>query len=257
MTDSFSFDAQVAAAATDPTAGGAVPVELPPEQQRHGVLWPTPADQVSDHSAEGAPWLPAARGVPQDPPQGPLWSASHAGDQVEFSAQQDVDPTSGQAISAPAVSQVHDGTDGDPWDPGDWGPNFTQPQAWPQINIGAPFTVNQGGREVRHLATDQWDPTGKRVSPPDAPSAPHEIYGSQHDTTPRFIPFQVSALFANVADSNQFTVNPGYWGVQGSMPDMSPRPRGAVAAQPPSDPYVADSIASVPPMVTVDYGTDW
>lgn len=257
MSDSFSFDSQVAAAAADPTAGGAVPVELPPDLQRHGVLWPAPAEHVSDHSAEGAPWQPAARDIPKDPPQGPLWRASHAGDQVEFSAQQDIDPVSGQAISAPAVSQVHDGTDNGTWDPGDWGENYTQPDAWPQLDIGQPFTLNQGSQEVRHLATDQWDATGKRVSPPDAPSAPHELYGSQHNTTPRLIPFEVGALFDNVADSNQFTVNPGYWGVNGSVPDMSARPQGAVAAQPPSDPYVADAVGSVPPMVSIDYGTDW
>ncbi|HXC83873.1 MAG TPA: hypothetical protein VNV62_18650 [Trebonia sp.] len=257
MADSFSFDAQVAAAATDPTAGGAVPVELPPEQQRHGVLWPTPAEMVSDHSAEGAPWLPAARAVPKDPPQGPLWAASHAGEQVGYSAQQDVDPVSGQAISAPAVAAIHDGTDGGPWDPGDWGANHSQPNAWPQLNIGTPFTLNQGSRETRTLATDQWDATGKRVSPPDAPSAPHEIYGSRHYTVPRFIPFEAGALFSNVADSNQFTVNPGYWGVNGSVPDMSPRPHGAVAAQMPTDPYVADAVGSVPATVSVDYSTDW
>lgn len=257
MADSFSFDAQVAAAASDPTAGGAVPVELPPEQQRHGVLWPTPAEMVSDHSAEGAPWLPTARDIPKDPPQGPLWRASHAGQQVEFAAQQDVDKTSGQAISAPAVSEIHDGTDGDPWDPADWGPNSSQPYAWPKINIGQPFTVNQGGGETRTLATNEWDPTGKRVNPPDAPSAPHEIYGSQHDTMPRFVPFQVGHLVSNVADSNQFSVSPGYWGVQASVPDMSPRPQGAVAAQMPTDPYVANAVGMVPAVAVIDYGTDW
>lgn len=257
MADSFSFDAQVAAAASDPTAGGAVPVELPPEQQRHGALWPTPADMISDHSAEGAPWLPTARDVPKDPPQGPLWRASHANPAVEYSAQQDTDPVSGQAISAPAVSGIHDGTDGDPWDPGDWGQHWSQPNAWPELDIGQPFTVDQGSRETRTLATDQWDPTGKRVNPPDAPSAPHQIYGSRHFTTPRFTPFQAGALFDNVADSQQFTVNPGYWGVNASVPNLAPRPRGAVAAQPPSDPYVADAVGQAPPASYVDYGTDW
>ena len=257
MADSFSFDSQVAASATDPTAGGAVPIELPPEQQRLGTLWPNPSDMVSDHSAEGAPWLPTARNVPKDPPQGPLWRASHAGPQVEYGAQQDTDPVSGQAISAPFISEIHDGDDGSTWDAGDWGAHNAQPNAWPQANIGRPFTVNQGSRETRTLATDQWDATGKRVNPPDAPSAPHEIYGSQHFTVPRFIPFEVGALFDNVADSNQFTVNPGYWGVNGSVPNMAPRPFGAVAAQPPDDPYVASAVGVLPPAVRIDYGTDW
>lgn len=246
MADSFSFDAEVAAASADPTAGGAVPVELPADLQRHGVLWPVPADMVSDHSAEGAPWQPAARDIPRDPPQPPLWQASHAGIQVEYGAQQDVDPVSGQAVSAPATSQVHDGTEG----------ALPAPNGLPYI--GEPFTVNQGSREMRHLATDQWDATGKRVSPPDVPSAPHEIYGSQHDTTPRFTPFEVGALFANVADSNQFTVNPGYWGVQGSVPDMSARPNGAVAAQMPADPYVAPyEGAQAPAAAAVSYDMEW
>jgi hypothetical protein len=237
MTDSFSFDAQVAAAASDPTAGGAVPIELPADQQQYGTLWPTPAEMVSDHSAEGAPWQPTARDIPTDPPQGPLWTANHDGPAVEFDAN--------NWQREPALP-VHDGR----------GHQLPAPNGKPYI--GQPFTVNQGGSEVRHLATDQWDSTGKRVSPVDAPSAPNEIYGSQHDTTPRFIPFQVGALFDNVADSNQFTVNPGYWGVAGSVPDLAPRPQGAVAAQMPSDPYVAAYPgAPGPAAVYVDYGQEW
>ncbi|HEX4661899.1 MAG TPA: hypothetical protein VH307_31270 [Streptosporangiaceae bacterium] len=240
----FSFDSETAAAAYDPTAGGAVPVELPAEQQRHGVQWPTPAEMVSDHSAEGAPWLPTARGIPTDPPQGPLWSANHDGPQVPFDAQAAVDQVSGQGISGPAVP-VHDGS----------GHQLAAPNGTPVI--GQPFTVNQGGGEVRHLATDQWDATGKRVSPADAPSAPHELYGSQHDTTPRMIPYEVGALFDNVAASNQFSRSPGYWGVQAAMPNLAPRPQGAVAAQPPSDPYVAAAAGIGPAPVLIDYGTDW
>jgi hypothetical protein len=38
---------------------------------------------------------------------------------------------------------------------------------------------------------------------------------------------------------------------------MAPRPQGSVAAQPPSDPYVADAVGSVRPAAPVDYGTDW
>jgi hypothetical protein len=210
VTDSFSFDAGVAAAAADPTAGGAVPVEKPPERQRYGALWPTPADQVSDHSAEGAPWLPTARGVPQDPPMGPLWHANHDDVQVPFSAQQGVDPVSGQWVNGPSVSEIHLDADGSPWNPGDWGRGGdTQPNAWALWNIGQPFTVNQGSRETRHLVTDQFDSTGKRINPPDAPSAPNEVYGSQHMTAPRLIPYEVAALFANEADSQQFSVNNG------------------------------------------------
>jgi hypothetical protein len=258
MADAFtSFDSDAAAGA-DPTVGGAVPIQLPPEQQRHGTLWPTPAEMVSDHSAEGAPWLPTARDVPKDPPQGPLWRASHDGPQAEYSAQERTDPVSGQGIGAGALSALHDGTDGDPWDAGDWGPHSAQPVAWPKLNIGQPFTANQGSRESRHLRTDQWDPTGKQVLPADAPSAPHEIYGSQHDTTPRFTPFAPGVLVANVASGNQFpSRNPGYWGVQASVPNLAPRPQGAVTAQMPSDPYVADSVGTPAPVAAVDYGWEF
>lgn len=252
----FSFDSEVAAANSDPTAGGAVPVQLPPDQQRHGTLWPTPAEMVSDHSAEGAPWLPTARDIPHDPPQGPLWTADHDNAAVPYDGQSRVDPVSGQGISAPAVP-VHAGDEGGVWDPADWGTHSAQPNAWPQLDIGQPFTLDQGSGEVRHVATDQWDTTGKRVSPADAPSAPHELYGSQHDTTPRQIPYEVGALFDNVASSNQFSTSPGYWGVQASVPDMAPRPQGAVAAQPPSDPFVASIPGQGPAPVTIDYGTDW
>lgn len=246
MADSFSFDSEVAAAASGGPYGGAVPIELPADQQRHGTLWPTPADMVSDHSAEGAPWQPTARDIPQDPPQGPLWTADHDGPQVEYSAGQRIDPTSGQGISAGAVP-VHDGS----------GHALPAPNGLP--DIGQPFTVNQGGTEVRHLATDQWDATGKRVSPADAPSAPHEVYGSQHFTVPRMIPYEVGALFANEADSNQFPgVAEYYWGVNAAEPDLAARPQGAVSAQPPSDPYVADSVAAaVPVAAPVDYSMDW
>lgn len=246
MADAFtSFDSDTAAGA-DPTVGGAVPIELPPEQQRYGTLWPTPAEMVSDHSAEGAPWLPTARSIPQDPPQGPLWSADHDALAVEYDAQQALDPLSGQGISGPAVSGIHDGT----------GRALAAVNGKP--DIGTPFTVNQGSRESRHLVTDQWDPTGRRVSPADAPSAPHEIYGSEHFTTPRFIPFEAGALFDNVGSGNQFAVNnPGYWGVRAGVPNLSARPQGAVAAQPPSDPYVANAVGSVPAAVAIDYGTGW
>jgi hypothetical protein len=234
-TPDFSFDGEVAAG-TDPTAGGAVPVELPADLQQYGVLWPTPADMVSDHSAEGAPWQPAARDIPADPPMGPLWSASHDGPSVPA--------TSNNWLSGP-LGDNHQGR----------GRALAAPNGRP--DIGRPFTVDQGSTETRTLATDQWDSTGRRISPPDAPSAPHEIYGSQHDTTPRFIPFAVGALFDNIGDSNQFTTNPGYWGVWGAMPDLAPRPQGAVAAQPPSDPYVAAATGQLPAPVQIDYDMEF
>jgi hypothetical protein len=230
----FSFDSDVAAASS--AAGGAVPIELPPEQQRHGTLWPTPADMVSDHSAEGAAWLPTARDIPHDPPQGPLWTADHDGPSVP------ADSNNWQA--GPAVP-IHDGS----------GHTLAAPNGTPVI--GQPFTINQGGGEVRHLATDVWDTTGKRVSPPDAPSAPHELYGSQHNTMPRFIPFETGALFDNIGSSNQFSVNGGYWGINASVPNLAPRPQGAIAAQPPSDPFVATQPGQAQAPAVVDYGMDW
>jgi hypothetical protein len=250
MAGFTSFDDDTAAGAVDASVGGAVPIELPPELQDYGMLWPNPGDQVSDHSAEGAPWVAAAGtdNQPSVPPQGPLWRARHTtGAWVPFDANAAQDSITGAQIAA-APSPNHRGTDGQGWNPGAWGPHGTQPNAWPQNNIGKPFTVNQGSGETRTLATDQWDDTGKRVNPPDAPSAPHQLYGSQHYTRPRLIPFALAALFNwNWAESQQFTDDPGYYGVQGAEPDMAPRPQGAVAAQMPSDPYVA---AAVPGAVT-------
>lgn len=237
MADAFtSFDTDTAAGAADPTYGGAVPIEDPPELQRQGVLWPTPAEQVSDHSSEGAPWQPTARDVPTNPPQGPLWQPDHDGPTVAATSNN---------WQRHGQGNWHDGR----------GAALNSPGGRP--NIGQPFTTNQGSGETRTLATDQWDTTGKRVNPPDAPSAPHELYGSQHMTAPRFIPFQVGALFENVADSNQFTRSPGYYGVRASVPDLSARPFGAVAAQSPSDPYVAGTPAPQPVAPQVDYGWDF
>lgn len=234
MTETWAWDTEIATGA-DPYAGGAVPFELPADLQRHGVAWPTPADQVSDHSAEGAPWVAATsaerqHGWEYGPPGGgaprqPQFVADHAGPDVPYDAA--AAASYGQTMAA---------------QPG-WPHAGTAPEkSWPQLRIGRPFTIDQGSAEVRHLATDAWDPTGKRVSPPDAPSAPHELYGSQHYTRPRLVPYEPAALFNwNWAQGQQFPVNPGYYGVQSNMPVMSPRPQGAVAAQMPSDPYVADS----------------
>lgn len=238
MTTPWSFDAETAAGSADPTAGGALPIELPPEQQRYGVLWPVPAEMVSDHSAEGAPWQPTARNIPQDPPQGPLWAASHRGAAVPF------DASGNQNRGA---SGVHQGTEGD------------LPAVGGAPDIGRPFTIRIA--QLRHLVTDLWDSTGKRVSPADAPSAPHELYGSEHFTRPRMTPSQQGALFTNVADGEQFATNdPGYWGVSAAPSNMAPRPSGAVAAQMPSDPYVAAAVPGPAPIgsaASVDYGWDF
>lgn len=235
MAGFTSFDEDQATAA-DPAAAGAIPAELPSVLQVHGQLWPTPAEQISDHSAEGAPWQAAARAIPTDPPMGPLWAASH---------DQDVPPY--DAAAAPARGQIMGPQPG--WNHQGAGRALGAPNGKP--NIGRPFTVGQGALEIRTLATDQWDPTGKRINPADAPSAPHELYGSKHYTRPRMTPFQLGALFNwNWAEAQQFTDDPGYWGVQGAEPNMAPRPQGAVAAQMPDDPYVADAVpAAVTPAV--------
>lgn len=231
--------------------------ELPSDLQGRGVLWPNPADQVSDHSAEGAPWQAAAGtmgagyGWEFGPPGGgaplvPQHVADHTGPAVPYDAA--AEPNRGQTMG-PQPGYNHDGAQGDPWNPGDWAPEGSaspvQPNNWPQLNIGKPFTVDQGSAETRTLATDQWDTTGKRVNPADAPSAPHELYGSQHYTRPRMTPYELPALFDWAwAESQQFTTNPGYWGVAGEAPNLAPRPQGAVVAQMPDDPYVAEAVPS-------------
>jgi hypothetical protein len=238
MPETWSFDSQVAAAGTDPTSGGAVAFLLPPELQQFGTLWPSPADQVSDHSAEGAPWQPAAgtRGnqegweygpPPGGPPPNPEFLADHSGPSVPYDAAAGRD-NRGQALAA-QPGWNHAGGGG--------------ARTWPQVNIGSPFTIDQGSGETRTLKTDQWDSTGKRISPADAPSAPHELYGSQHYTRPRQIPYQLPALFDwSWAQGQQFTgPSGGYWEVNAGEPDLAPLPQGAVAAQMPDDPYVADS----------------
>jgi hypothetical protein len=253
MAGFTSFDEDQASAA-DPQTAGAIPAELPSSLEVYGTLWPTPADQVSDHSAEGAPWQATARAIPVDPPMGPLWQASHDGPAVPYDASGE-ESYYGQT-DGPQPGWNHQGTDGQPWDVASWGPNSTQPNAWPQLDIGQPFTVDQGSAEHRTLATDQWDPTGKRVNPADAPSAPHELYGSKHYTRPRMIPFQLGALFNwNWADGDQFpSTDPGYYGVQAYEPNLAPRPQGAVAAQEPDAPYVA---SAVPAMAAPAPGPDY
>lgn len=212
---------------------------LPEAQQQRGLNWPTPAEQVSDHGAEGAPWQAAAGTInqPTVPPIGPLWRADHAGPSV---------PATSEHNQAAPATRPHGG--------------HQRPQAYPtgRANIGQPFTVKVR-RFMRHLATDQWDPTGKRVSPVDAPSAEVDIYGSQHYTVPRMIPYEVAPLFDwSWAAGDQFSANPGYLGVNADPPDMAPRPFGAVAAQLPDDPLVAQPVLQQPgaaaPVIDYDLG---
>lgn len=233
MTQAWhSFDDEVGA--WSQPADGLLPSDL----QVQGVAWPTPADQVSDHSAEGAPWVaaPGTDNQPDVPPQAPLWRADHDGPAT---------PATSHHNQAAPATRPHDGSQ--------------LPQAYPvgRPNIGRPFTVVIG-RLVRHLATDQWDSTGKRVSPVDAPSAPVQIFGSDHNTTPRQIGYEAAPLFSWAwAAGQQFSRNPGYLGVNAAAPDMAARPFGAVAAQMPDDPYVAQPGTTTPALAAIDYDLEF
>jgi hypothetical protein len=264
MADDWSFDSEQAAG-TDPTAGGAVAFQLPADLQRTGMLWPTPADQVSDHSAEGAPWQPAAGtrenqiGWEFGPPGGgaplqPQFVANHDQPTPAYSAAGEESYYGG--TMAPQPGWNHAGADGSYWNPADNGPGRnTAPNAWALVNLGQPFTIDQGSMEHRTLATDQWDPTGKRVNPADAPSAPHELYGSQHYTRPRLTPYELNPLFDWAwAEGQQFPGRPeSYWGVASGEPNMAPRPQGAVVAQMPDDPYVANAVPGPAGSGVLDY----
>jgi hypothetical protein len=223
VTTPWSFDAETATAAAPP--GG----ELPADLQVTGRLWPYPGDLVADHSSEGNPGKPATRSIPLDPPQGPLWAASHDGPTM---------PAPRPENQAAPASGVHDGHQGK--------------AAVPLVNFGRPWTV-EVRRFLRHLATDTWDSTGKRVSPPDAPSAPVQIYGSEHDTRPRMTPAKIGPLFSWAWPAgDQWSINPGYLGVNAAEPNMAPRMQGAVSAQPATLPYVAPAIGPAEDLPT-DY----
>ena len=224
MAGFSSFDDDVAAGSASQNAGAALPVgELPQDQQRYGTLTPNPAEFVSDHSAEGAPWLPTARDIPQDPPQSPLWRANHDGPSVPADAgnnQRGID-------SAP-----HAGSD--------------SKYAYGLLNIGRPFLAVQN--RVRHLRTSVYDATGRIVNPADAPSAPTQIWNSEHNTAPRWIGFDVAPLFDNYGSGPTFSVKPDNpYGVSDSMPDSAPRQYGSVLASEPDNPYVAPTPNPVPP----------
>jgi len=225
-----TFDEQTASSGLSPDAR-----LLPGNLQVHNPAWPTPADQVSDHGAEGAPWqaAPGTINQPSTPPLGPLWMADHDGPTVGA-----VSPDNQLA----AATRPHSG--------------HQKPQAYPTgvVNLGHPFTAKIK-RLIRHLATDRWDDTGKRVSPPDARSAEVQIYGSQHFTVPRMIGYEAAPLFSWAwAASDQFSEFPGYLGVHAGVPNLAPRPSGAVAAQSPDDPFVARAEGQAQPAATmIDY----
>jgi hypothetical protein len=170
----------------------------------------------------------------------------HRGPSVPFSAQSFPDARTGTDIGAPATDNHYE-------DGKAWGSRAPIPVGVP--NIGKPFTTNQGSRESRTLATDQWDATGKRVNPGDAPSAPHELYGSKHYTRPRMTQSQVAPLFGWAwPQGPSFQNDPGYYGVMAYEPDLAARPQGAVAAQMPDDPYVGNA---VPAAVATGYPPDF
>lgn len=248
MADSFAFDAE-----QDPTFGGAIAYELPGSRQTLGPASPNPTAQISDHSAEGAPWVGAAGNFERQ--AGWAWQATGSElAQSEYLGDHD-EPTPAYSAAArdsyygqtsgPQPGWNHAGSDGAYWDPSYWGPGGdTQPNTYGLIKIGRPFTINQGSDRHRTLATDEWDATGKRLNPADAPSAPHELYGSSHYTRPRFTPSEHARLQTWAwASGDQFpSSNPGYWGVQANEPNLAPRPQGSVVAQMPSDPYVSQSV---------------
>src|ERR1035441_10635006 len=109
-----TFDQQVAAGLV---GGQDVPLELPAEQQYRGTLWPNPADNIADHSSEGAPYQAATgtRNLPYDATKdtsgvlAPAW-ADHDGYVPPFNVGVVVDPRTGSDISAPADPRVHEGS---------------------------------------------------------------------------------------------------------------------------------------------------
>lgn len=238
MAGFSSFDDDVAASAATPNAVPELPIELPADQQQFGVQYPTPADMVSDHSAEGAPWQAAARDIPQDPPQGPLWTANHDGPQPPYDESAGPSPfTSGP------FSGTHRGIQGK--------------KRYGLANIGQPFLATY--QNLRHLVTsDQFDPvTGKHINPDDVPGAQVQIWNSEHNTEPRWIGFDVAPLFENVGTGPSFSgPNAGYLQVSNDEPNQAPRQWGAVAAQSPDEPYIAQSQPGVS-TAAIDYESGW
>lgn len=246
ITGMQSFDDQVAAA-----QGSATGIDAERTDQNIRIpTAPNPSQLVSDHSAEGANYLPAARDIPQDPPAPGQWSADHDGPSIPF------DYSAGDKFGTLAArpQTQHDGNEGGT-NPAVWGKNHAQPNAYGLLNIGHPFLAIQN--RIRHLRTsDMFDgQTGKNVNPGDAPSAPTQIWGSQHHTEPRWIGFDVSPLFENIGKGPQFSTNPGYLGVNDNPSNRAPRQYGSEVAQQPDDPYVYQGASAGPGQV--DYSWDF
>jgi hypothetical protein len=228
-----SFDQQVAALA-------GLDAERAPQQQRiTNPTTPNPGQLISDHEPNGA-WLPPDRNLPGNPPAPPSWIADH-GDIFGYAPATNADDPHVLQALGPHGTDNHGGRD-DNYVDYDWGPNSAQPNIYPLMNIGHPFTVTE--HRQRHLRTAVYDSTGKIVNPPSSPSAPMQIYGSQHHTTPRFIGFDLTPLFENTGKAGQFSQNPGYLGVSDNAPNRAPRQYGSVAAQMPDDPYVNQGAAA-------------
>jgi hypothetical protein len=250
MADFASFDDAVAAG----NATQGIDTERP-NQNITPLTTPNPANLISDHSAEGAPYLPAARDIPQDPPAPPQWKPNHKDHIRDYGHA--TNAQSGEVVGNPHAlgahqSDNHDGTEGGT-NPTVWGPNYSQPNAYGLLNIGAPFLAVQN--RFRHLRQNVFDSRGFNVNPQDAPSAPVQQWNSIHNTAPRWIGFDVSPLFENVGKGPQFSTNPGYLGVSDNQPNRTPRQHGSEAAQQPDDPYVYQGPSSGPS--EVDYGWDF
>jgi hypothetical protein len=246
-----SFDDMTAAAAGNSSGIGIDSERIPPNYINPTT--PNPSQLVSDHSAEGAPYLPAARSVPELPPAPAMWSAEHDYDGY-YPAYDTNASNRGHAVLGPGNDLPHQGVEGGT-NPVVWGPNKAQPNAYGLINIGAPYLATE--QNIRHLRTsNEFDPvTGKNINPDDAPSAPVQLWNSQHNTEPRWIPFGVAPLFENIGKGPQFSNSPGYLGVSDNAPNRAPRQWGSEVAQMPDDPYVYQGASSGPAIV--DYGWDF
>lgn len=227
MAEFQSLDDEVAV-----QQGGVTSIDAERQDQNiAGITTPNPSELISDHSAEGADYLPAARSIPMDPPAPPMWVADHdyVGDYPAYDA---------NLNQRGNITTPHAGKDGK--------------HAYGLLNIGAPYLADYAN--TRHLRQNVFDSRGFNVNPADAPSADVQIWNSQHDTEPRWIGFDVSPLYENVGSAPGFSNNPGYLGVNDNAPNNAPRQYGSEVAQQPDDPYVSQG-ATAPS--TVDYGWDF
>src|ERR1039458_579103 len=234
-----TFDQSVAAG-----LGPDVALELPADQQYRGTLWPNPADNISNHSAEGAPWVPAAGTMnqPYDANKdtsgvNPLSYSVHDGYVLPFNAGVVRDARTGVEVRGPLNTGPHAADLIERSLPSEVGNTN-----YPLLDIPDYYDAKQGLHEQRHITESQWDPeTGKRVNTPDQVSAPNDIFNAHVDTTPRQIGYQVPALLNwNWPSASTFpTTAEGNYGVSGHIPDMSQRPAGSVVAGQPDYPSVA------------------